>query len=152
MVTPPIPHDSRIVGALQVGPLMGTYATRSDTAHLIIAVAYPLTLVVATGGGVFLAGRALAPIDRLTGVARRITAEDLHKRIDLDLPDDEVGRLATTFNDMIARLDEAFSKQRQFTADASHELRTPLTVIKGQTEVASSATATSRATSRCCKA
>ncbi|MEO8458866.1 MAG: ATP-binding protein, partial [Chloroflexota bacterium] len=103
---------------------------------IIIAIAYPLTLVVATGGGAFLAGRALSPIDRLTGVARRITAEDLHQRIDLDLPNDEVGRLARTFNDMIARLDDSFSKQRQFTADASHELRTPLTAIKGQTEVA----------------
>lgn len=54
----------------------------------------------------------------------------------MKLPDDEVGRLARTFNDMIGRLDEAFRRQRQFTADASHELRTPLTAIKGQTEVA----------------
>jgi heavy metal sensor kinase len=63
-------------------------------------------------------------------------AEDLSGRIEVDGPDDEVGRLARTFNEMIGRLDDAFQRQRQFTADASHELRTPLTAIKGQTEVA----------------
>jgi heavy metal sensor kinase len=54
----------------------------------------------------------------------------------MDLPDDELGRLARTFDEMIGRLDESFQRQRQFTADASHELRTPLTAIKGQVDVA----------------
>lgn len=54
----------------------------------------------------------------------------------MQLPDDEVGRLARTFDEMIGRLDEAFRRQRQFTADASHELRTPLTAMRGQIEVA----------------
>ena len=132
----PIVRDSRVVGVLQVGQSSEDVRDTLGTLLLIIVIAYPLTLIVASAGGVFLAGRALSPIDRLTGVARRITAEDLHQRIDLELPDDEIGRLARTFNDMIARLDESFQRQLQFTADASHELRTPLTVIKGQTEVA----------------
>jgi heavy metal sensor kinase len=85
---------------------------------------------------VFLAGRALSPIDAVTRTARKISAEDLSQRLNMRLPEDEVGRLARTFDEMIARLDEAFKRQRQFTADASHELRTPLTAIKGQTEVA----------------
>jgi heavy metal sensor kinase len=136
VLTQPIERDGRTVGALQLGLSEGDVRDTLNQLLLIIAIAYPLTLLVASAGGVFLAGRALAPIDRLSGVARRITAEDLHQRIDLDLPDDEVGRLAHTLNDMIARLDEAFTRQRRFTADASHELRTPLTVIKGQTEVA----------------
>ncbi len=84
----------------------------------------------------FLAGRALSPIDNITRTARQISADDLHQRLNLKLPDDEVGRLARTFDEMIARLDDAFQRQRQFTADASHELRTPLTIIKGQIEVA----------------
>ena len=63
-------------------------------------------------------------------------AEDLSQRLNLGLPDDEVGRLARTFDEMIARLDDAFARQRRFTADASHELRTPLTAVKGQVEVA----------------
>ena len=136
VLTEPIIRGGQPAGALQIGLSEGDVRDTLTTLLLIILIAYPLTLLVASAGGVFLAGRALAPIDRLTGVARRITAEDLNERIELDLPNDEVGRLARTFNDMIARLDEAFARQRRFTADASHELRTPLTVIKGQTEVA----------------
>jgi len=74
-------------------------------------------------------GRVISPVDKVTSLARRISAENLGQRLNLRLPDDEVGRLARTF-------DDAFRRQRQFTADASHELRTPLTVMKGQVEVA----------------
>jgi heavy metal sensor kinase len=93
-------------------------------------------VIAAGAGGLFLAGRALAPIDTVTRAAQRISASDLSERLELDLPDDEVGRLARTFDGMIARLDDSFRRQRQFTSDASHELRTPLTAIKGQAEVA----------------
>jgi heavy metal sensor kinase len=134
--TVPIERDSRVSGVLEVGQSQDDVSDTLQTLLLILGVAYPVTLVVASLGGVFLAGRALAPIDRLTRLARRISAEDLGQRLDLPLPDDEVGRLARTFDEMIARLDEAFRRQRQFTADASHELRTPMTVIKGQIEVA----------------
>jgi heavy metal sensor kinase len=103
---------------------------------LVLGIAYPVTLALASFGGAFLAGRALSPIDKLTRLARRVSAKDLSQRLNLRLPDDEVGRLARTFDEMIARLDDAFRRQRQFTADASHELRTPLTAIKGQVEVA----------------
>jgi len=134
--TLPIPHDDLIGGVLEVGQSQDDLSDTLQALLLILAVAYPLTLATASFGGVFLAGRALSPIDRLTGLARRISAEDLSQRLDLKLPDDEVGRLARTFDEMIARLDAAFRRQREFTADASHELRTPLTAIKGQVEVA----------------
>ncbi len=134
--TVPIERDSRVSGVLEVGQSQDDVSDTLQTLLLILGVAYPVTLVVASFGGAFLAGRALSPIDRLTRLARRISAEDLGQRLDLRLPDDEVGRLARTFDEMIARLDEAFRRQRQFTADASHELRTPMTVIKGQIEVA----------------
>jgi heavy metal sensor kinase len=136
VLTLPIRRDGVVIGALEVGRTEDDVEETLRVLLIIIAIAYPLTLVVASAGGVFLAGRALKPIGDLTSIARQITAEDLSKRLDMKLPDDEVGRLAQTFNDMIARLDEAFRRQRQFTADASHELRTPLTAIKGQTEVA----------------
>ena len=132
----PIERNGRIVGALEVGRAADDVSDTLSTLLLILAIACPLTLVLASLGGVFLAGRALSPIDKVTRLARRISAEDLEQRLDLRLPDDEVGRLARTFDDMIDRLDAAFRRQRQFTADASHELRTPLTAMKGQVEVA----------------
>jgi heavy metal sensor kinase len=132
----PIEQNGRLAGALEVGRAAGDASDTLSTLLLILGIAYPVTLAVASLGGIFLAGRALSPIDRLTRLARRISAEDLSQRLDLRLPDDEVGRLARTFDEMIARLEDAFQRQRQFTADASHELRTPLTAIKGQAEVA----------------
>ena len=135
-LTAPIRADGQVIGAVEVGLATDDVHSTLRTLLIIIAVTYPLALIIASGGGVFLAGRALSPIDGLTRAARRISAEDLSQRLDMRVPDDEVGRLARTFDEMIARLDDAFRRQRQFTADASHELRTPLTAIKGQTEVA----------------
>ncbi|MDO8616784.1 MAG: ATP-binding protein [Dehalococcoidia bacterium] len=136
VTTLPILRGSAPAGALEVGISQEDVDETLRTLLLILAIAYPLTLAIATFGGLLVAGRALTPIDRLTGLAQRISADDLSQRLDLDLPDDELGRLARTFNDMIARLESAFRRQRQFTADASHELRTPLTAIKGHSEVA----------------
>ncbi len=135
-VLTPIIQDGEVVGALEVVRTEDDVSETLGTLLLIVGVAYPATLVLASLGGVFIAGRALSPIDNVTRVARRISAEDLTQRLNLDLPDDEVGRLARTFDEMLARLDGAFRRQRQFTADASHELRTPLTAVKGQIEVA----------------
>jgi heavy metal sensor kinase len=96
-----------------------------------------LAIVLASLGGWWLSRRALAPIDSITRAAADIYGGgDLERRLGLELPDDEVGRLARTFDAMLARLDAAFQHQRQFTADASHELRTPLTAVRGQIEVA----------------
>jgi heavy metal sensor kinase len=134
--TMPIQRDGRISGVLEVGLSQGDVSETLQALLLIVGIAYPVTLLVASVGGVFLAERALAPVDRVTRLARRMSAEDLSQRLNLRLPDDEVGRLAHTFDEMIARLDGAFRRQRQFTADASHELRTPLTAMKGQVEVA----------------
>ena len=133
--TLPIIRDGAILGVLEVGQSEDDVAETLASLLLILGIAYPVTLVVAGFGGVFLARRALSPIDSITRAARYASAEDLGQRLNLRLPDDEVGRLARTFDEMIARLDDAFRRQRQFTSDASHELRTPLTVIKGQIDV-----------------
>jgi heavy metal sensor kinase len=134
--TTPLRYRGRVVGAVQVGLSLEDANETLDIVLWILVLSLPLTLVVASFGGYFLAGRALRPVDRITQTAQDITASDLSQRLDLDLPDDELGRLARTLDAMIARLDAAFRRQRRFTADASHELRTPLTVIKGDLSVA----------------
>ena len=136
VMTFPIVRDGGTVGLLEVGQSDDEVADTLLTLLLVMAVAYPVTLAVAGLGGALLAGRVLEPVDRITGLARRISADDLGQRLDLELPNDEIGRLARTFDEMIGRLDEAFQRQLQFTADASHELRTPMTAVKGQVEVA----------------
>ena len=102
---------------------------------LLEAVAIPVVLLLAIGGGLFLAGRALGPIDRITRTAEEIGDHDLSRRLALPPRQDEVGRLAATLDAMLDRLDGAFRRQRRFTADASHELRTPLTIIRSRAEV-----------------
>ena len=88
------------------------------------------------GVGWVIAGRVLSPISRITAVANEIQASNLARRIELAGPDDELGRLAKTFDSMLGRLESAFAAQRQFVADASHELRTPLAIIQANLEVA----------------
>ncbi len=97
--------------------------------------ALALLFVGSLGVGWFVAGRVLAPIDRITQVAEDIQATDLQRRIGLDGPDDELKHLADTFDDMIGRLDVAFESQRQFIHEASHELRNPLAVIRTNLDV-----------------
>jgi heavy metal sensor kinase len=100
---------------------------------LIIAV--PLALALAAGGGIFLARRALKPVDKIAQTAQEIEESDLSQRINVNTKD-ELGRLAATLNEMIGRLEKAFQRQKQFTSDASHELRTPLAVIEAESSLA----------------
>jgi len=100
-----------------------------------LVIAVPLTLVVAGAGGVFLANRALKPVGQIAQTAREIEENDLSRRIPVQSKD-ELGRLASTLNQMIERLEKAFKRQQQFTSDASHELRSPLAVIQAESTLA----------------
>lgn len=100
-----------------------------------LLLAGPLALASAICGGYLLARRALAPIDRMTRLAREISAQRLNQRIEIVNQHDELGRLASTLNAMIARLEKSFADIQQFTADAAHELRTPITIMRNEAEV-----------------
>ncbi len=91
-------------------------------------------LVLGLTGGWWLATRAIRPIDDISAAASKIATGDLSHRINTDNTDNELGQLAGVLNSTFARLEAAFLRQQQFTADASHELRTPIAVILSQTQ------------------
>jgi signal transduction histidine kinase len=91
--------------------------------------------LVSLATGWITSGRVLAPIGRITQVAKEIQATDLSRRIDLGGPEDELRDLADTFDDMLERIDDAFESQKQFIHEASHELRNPLAVIQTNLDV-----------------
>src|ERR1039458_1144938 len=93
-------------------------------------------LALGLGGGWWLAGRAIRPIDQISAAASRISAGNLSERIDVAEADNELGRLASVLNTTFARLEAAFAQQAQFTANASHDLRTPLAVIISEAQTA----------------
>ena len=91
--------------------------------------------IVAVLFGWVIAGRVLGPLHRMTAAAKRLSEQNLHERIALDGPDDELKELADTFDAMLGRLESAFDSQRRFVANASHELRTPLSVMRTEVDV-----------------
>jgi signal transduction histidine kinase len=124
-----------IDGAAQFG---ATYQRTHDL-HALFAWSLAGLVVGTIVAGVLgwaIGKRILVPLHQVTGAARRASQEHLDERISLDGPDDELKELADTFDDMLNRLDLAFSSQRRFVANASHELRTPLTSMRTLIDVA----------------
>jgi len=107
-----------------------------DKMRNVAFLALGLLFLSSLGVGWFAAGVVVAPIGRITGVARQIQATDLSKRIGMGGPRDELRDLADTFDGMLDRLETAFEAQRRFIQDASHELRNPLAVIRTNIDVA----------------
>ncbi len=107
-----------------------------ERAGSALLTSVPLALLVASLGGYFLARKSLAPVVLMSAAAARIGATNLHERLPVANERDELGKLASVFNNLLARLHESFEQQRRFMADASHELRTPLSIVRGESEVA----------------
>lgn len=108
-----------------------------DNLILILLIMIPLTLILASGGGYFLASRALKAIDLISVTAEKISQSNLSQRIRINEGrEDEIGRLVKTLNSLLDRLENSFYRQKQFNADVSHELKTPISVIKAQIEEA----------------
>jgi heavy metal sensor kinase len=135
VVTIPISENGKMAGIVQVGSSLEGVEDALHQLLLILLIAVPAALLVASAGGLFLANKALRPVDAITQIARRIGSGDLSQRIRIKRANDELGRLASTFNEMIAKLEKSFRQVKRFTADASHELKTPLTILRGEVEV-----------------
>lgn len=98
---------------------------------MLMALADAAGMVISIFAGLLISKRILRPIDKITKTAKSISFSDLNSKIEVGDADDELARLAITFNEMISRLRGSFEKQIRFVSDASHELRTPITVIQG---------------------
>jgi heavy metal sensor kinase len=128
-------ENGTVYGVVQVGESLAQLGNTLQSVEIELLLIVPFVLLLGTIGSYWLAAHAFAPVTRLTSIARRIEAGDLHERVPVPRSKDEVQRLALTFNEMIERLDKAFARQRRFVADASHELRTPVAAIRSMTDV-----------------
>ena len=132
----PVFEDKEMIYIVQVAAPLTAINSTLNGLKLILFVLLPLTVIITGLAGAFLARSALRPVDNMINSARQITTENLKLRIHTPKSNDEIQRLAETFNELLGRLDKAFTGQKQFTQDVTHELRTPLTILRGQIEVA----------------
>ncbi|WP_433476345.1 HAMP domain-containing sensor histidine kinase [Spirillospora sp. CA-142024] len=132
----PGPHHDRAV--LVVGAPLGDRHEALTTLTLLLLTAGPVALVVTSCAGWLLAGAALRPVERLRREAAAITVSEPGRRLTVPETGDELTRLATTLNAMLARLQEALDREHRFVDAASHELRTPLALLKAELELAGS--------------
>jgi signal transduction histidine kinase len=136
-----VPQSSGVQPLPALTSLPRAYAAASHAAELhqllvYFSIALGIMVVASVALGWLMAGRVLRPLRTITSSVRDISATNLHERLSLEGPDDELKELAGTFNKLLNRLEGAFDAQRQFVANASHELRTPLTRERTVMEVA----------------
>jgi heavy metal sensor kinase len=136
VLTMPIILAQQPAGAVQVAQSLTELEEALTVIRLTILFGSGAVLLLAAVGGVILARAALRPIQAIAETANQITqTQDLGRRIPVAMPNDELGRLTTTINNMLARLETLFQTQQRLVADVSHELRTPLTTIQGNLDL-----------------
>jgi len=136
MITMPILDNKKITSIVQVGSSLADFDETMKKLLIIMIISIPTSISVTIIVGYFMAKKSLKPVDQIRKAAVKISSSNLDERIDIKGRKDELGRLAETFNAMIARLKDSFQRINQFSIDVSHELKTPLTILKGETEVA----------------
>jgi heavy metal sensor kinase len=134
-------YSQRIVVAgkpytVQVASLMNEAYEALERFRLMLLLATPVLLILASVGGYWLSSRALAPVDGISRAAQRISIENLEQRLSVPETGDQLQRLSITLNEMLSRLAMSVQQMKQFTADASHELRAPVSLIRTTAEVA----------------
>ena len=135
MITMPILDNKKITSIVQVGSSLADFDETMRKLLIIMIISIPTSISVTIIVGYFMAKKSLKPVDQIRKAAVKISSSNLDERIDIKGRKDELGRLAETFNAMIARLKDSFQRINQFSIDVSHELKTPLTILKGETEV-----------------
>lgn len=145
--TPPLTEGSRLLTTpitasthgrvvLIVGATLDERATALSNLAVLLALAGPLALIVASVAGYALASAALRPVELMRRRAAAVSASEPGRRLPLPPADDEIRRLGATLNDMLGRLEESFAREKKFVSNASHELRTPLATLKAELELA----------------
>jgi heavy metal sensor kinase len=122
--------------AVQTGLHINDLVSVLSAFRIYLLMFAPLALLVAASGGYWLSRRALAPVDAIVRTARQISGANLDSRLEKLHTGDELERLSETLNEMLDRIEGAFRRVTQFTADASHELRTPISLIRTEAELA----------------
>ncbi|MBF0571670.1 MAG: HAMP domain-containing protein [Candidatus Omnitrophica bacterium] len=133
--TTPVMEYKRLSYVVQVASPLVQLHTVLRNLRFSLLFLLPLTAVLTGLSGIFLVQLTLRPVNQMIETIHQITAENLKLRLTMPGTKDEIESLAKTFNEMITRLDESFTSQRQFMEDISHELKTPLSVLKGELEV-----------------
>ena len=136
MITLPIVENKKVTSIVQVGTSLEDFDETMKRLLIILLIGIPSSIGAAIAVGYYMAKKALKPVDQIRRAAVKISSSNLDERIEIGRRKDELSRLAHTFNEMIARLKDAFQRCNQFSIDVSHELKTPLTILKGETEVA----------------
>ncbi len=132
----PLTIRNQVLAAIVVAESLNDVSNTLRRLAVLLIAGIGAAVGFAFGVGAILAYTALAPIDRITQTASTIArSNDLTRRIEHKLTNDEVGRLAETFNAMLTRIEELFRAQQRFVADVSHELRSPLTAIRGNLDL-----------------
>jgi signal transduction histidine kinase len=132
---PIVSTENKILGYLLIAIPLDEVEILLTKLQYLLFIAYPVVLIILFLSSRLIAGKSIAPIEKVIATAETITNENLGKKIDLPPNRDELYRLTVTINQLLGRLNDALQREKQFTSDASHELRTPLTAIKGTLEV-----------------
>jgi len=121
---------------VQIAAPMDDFDDAVNRFRLVLLFSVPVLLLVASAGGYWLSRKAVAPVGEIARAAQSISEHELSKRLPILQTGDELQSLSETLNEMFSRLESAFKRVTQFTADASHELRTPIALMRTRTEVA----------------
>ena len=135
MISFPLDSTAKTQLILQIAVPMTLLETQMINRLRMLQWGIPLMLLIALGGGYFLAGRALRPVHEMIQTSNSINASDLNQRIPVPDASDEIRELALTLNAMLDRIEKAFLTQERFISDASHQLMTPLAILKAHIEL-----------------